>query len=115
MSDETFTAMYRGSRADAYKNIHRCYRECHAAPFYGCIDSDGIVYPCCNLIGMPDMALGSIYENSFAEIWDGDCRKQVMQRLADCNLSVCVSACRLHSMNEYLQEIKYPGEHVNFI
>lgn len=115
LCDDRFAAVYRGNRAEAYKSLERCYKECHAAPFYGCIDSDGIVYPCCNLIGMKNMALGNLYDYSFAEIWDGAQRKKVMQELANSNLSVCVPACRLHKMNEYLQELKYPGEHVNFI
>lgn len=115
LCDERFTAVYRGERANAFQLSERGYKECHAAPFYGCIDSDGVVYPCCNLIGMKNMALGNIYDNSFIDIWDGECRKKVMQGLADSELAICVPACRLHKMNEYLQELKHPGEHVNFI
>lgn len=114
LSDENFTAVYRGNRAQAFV-IERGYKECHAAPFYGCIDSDGIVYPCCNLIGVPEMALGNIYKQEFIDIWTGEQRRKVMQKLVDHNLSECVPACRLDRMNEYLQELKYPEEHVNFI
>lgn len=114
LSDENFTAIYRGKRAQAMVT-ERGYKECHAAPFYGCIDSDGIVYPCCNLLGVPEMALGNIYEKSFIDIWKGEQRKKVMQGLVDHNLSECVPACRLDKMNVYLQELKNPDDHVNFI
>lgn len=114
LSDENFVAMYRENRATAMVT-ERNYTECHASPFYGCIDSDGKVYPCCNFIGIADMALGSIYEQSFVDIWNGNRRKDIMEGLASHKLKECVPSCRLDRMNEYLQELKYPDDHVNFI
>lgn len=114
LCDECFSAVYRSNRINHHLQ-ERQYSQCYAAPFYACIDSDGIVYPCCNMLGVPDMAFGNINESSFDEIWEGEQRKMVMEGLAKENLKRCPKDCRLANMNIYLHELKNPGEHVNFI
>lgn len=114
LNDESFRAVYRTNRMSKPK-IGKCYTECYAMPFHTNIDASGDVWPCCVLIGMKDMCFGNIYENTFEEIWHGEQRKLVMQRLKDMKLSECTPECRLDDMNRYLHELKHPGEHVNFI
>lgn len=43
-------------------------------------------------------------------------RQEIMQKLNALDINkVCRQACRLEEINKYLNELKYPGEHVNFI
>ena len=114
LSDENYKAIFRSNRFEIETNA-RGYDECYAAPFYTAIDSNGDVYPCCNMIGVPYAVLGNIHNTSFKNIWDGTRRKEVMQEFAKRKLKDCPLACRLSNMNRYLKELKYPGDHVNFI
>ena len=114
LNDENFRTVYRTNRMSKPK-LKKCYTECYAMPFHTNIDASGDVWPCCVLIGMPDMCFGNIYEQSFEEIWNGEQRKKVMQKLKDMALSECTPECRLDDMNRYLHELKHPNAHVNFI
>ncbi len=105
-------------RANAMKKMHKekCYKECYGMPFMTHIDAKGNVWPCVAHIGHPDYCFGNIYENTFDEIWEGETRQQVMELLRQQDINrVCREACRLDEINRYLNELKNPGEHVNFI
>lgn len=114
LNDESFRAVYRTNRMSKAKR-GKCYTECYALPFHTNIDANGDVWPCCVLIGMKDMCFGNINENLFEEIWLGERRKQVIERLKEMKLSECTPECRLDDMNRYLHELIYPNSHVNFI
>lgn len=114
LNDKTFRAVYRTNRMNRVET-QKCYTECYAMPFHTNIDAGGDVWPCCVLIGVPDMCFGNIYESTFEEIWQGEKRKKVMQRLKDMKLAECTPECKLDNMNQYLYELKYPNAHVNFI
>jgi radical SAM protein with 4Fe4S-binding SPASM domain len=114
LTTENFTGIYRRARIDQAKE-KRPYQECHALPFYSLIDSAGNVWPCCILMGNEGMCFGNLYEKSFLDIWYGEERKQVLQRIKERGFAQCSLDCRLDAMNRYLQELKYPNTHVNFI
>ncbi len=114
LNTETFTALYRKSRIEKAK-IQRTYHECHALPFYAFADSSGGVWPCCILMGNEGMCFGNLHERSFMDIWYGEQRKQVLEKIKASGLAQCSIDCRLDAMNRYLQELKYPNTHVNFI
>lgn len=105
-------------RANAMKKMHRekCYRQCWGLPFMTHIDAKGNVWPCVAHIGTNKFCYGNIYEQSFEEIWCGEVRQKVIQELAGHDISrVCREACRLDEINRYLDELRHPGAHVNFI
>lgn len=105
-------------RANAIKNAHheKCYSQCLGLPFMTHIDAKGNVWPCVAHIGMDEFCYGNIYEQTFEEIWEGKKRQEIMQKLNALDINkVCRQACRLEEINKYLNELKYPGEHVNFI
>lgn len=105
-------------RANAIKNRHsvKCYKECWALPFMAHIDAKGNVWTCVFNMGAEEFKYGNIYENTFEEIWEGKQRQQVIQMIRNLNLNeTCPSTCRLDQMNRYLEELKHPGGHVNFI
>lgn len=105
-------------RANAMKKMHheKCYRECYGLPFMTHIDAAGNVWPCVAHIGTTEFCYGNIYENTFEEIWEGSKRQEIINKLASLDINkVCREACRLDEINKYLNELKHPGEHVNFI
>lgn len=112
---ETFSVYFRSA---TMKRIHekKEYEECHALPFMTHIDSRGNVWPCVAHIGVNDFCYGNIYDRTFQEIWEGEQRTRVIQKLASLDINqICRDACRLDHMNQYLDDLKHPGEHVNFI
>lgn len=114
LNDERFSAIYRMNRISSHED-ERNYDKCYAADFHGCIDSDGKVYPCCNMLGNEKAVMGNINNDSFQKIWQSSNRKIVMNEINGCNLSMCPKDCRLAKMNDYLYELKNPHAHVNFI
>lgn len=105
-------------RANAMQKMHKdkLYRECLGLPFMSHIDSAGNVWPCVAHIGNEEYCYGNIYDNTFEEIWEGEQRRKVVQKLKEQDINkVCREACRLDEINKYLDELKHPGEHVNFI
>ncbi|MDR1092184.1 MAG: radical SAM protein [Prevotella sp.] len=112
---ESFSIYFR---TDAIRRLEtkKTYAVCHGMPFFVYIDSKGNVCVCVQYIGDSDFNYGNIYEQSFEEIWEGEKRRQIEERLSGEYLHKnCRKACRLDVMNNYLHELKHPGEHVNFI
>lgn len=112
---ESFSIYFRSS---AMKKMHheKCYSQCYGLPFMTHIDAKGNVWPCIAHIGIEDFKYGNIYEQEFCEIWEGERRKQVIEKLNRLDINkVCREACRLDEINKYLYELKNPGAHVNFI
>lgn len=105
-------------RANAMKKMHqeKTYKQCLGLPFMTHIDAKGNVWPCVAHIGTKEFCYGNIYEQSFEEIWEGTRRQEILYRLNELDINkVCREACRLDEINRYLDDLKNPGEHVNFI
>lgn len=105
-------------RADAMKKMHheKCYKQCLGLPFMTHIDAKGNVWPCIAHLGVRDLCYGSIYMQSFEEIWEGERRREIVKKISTFDINkVCREACRLDEINKYLDELVHPGEHVNFI
>ncbi len=105
-------------RANAMRKMHheKCYKQCYGLPFMTHIDSAGNIWPCVAHIGTEGFCYGNINEQTFKEIWEGNQRQEVIKKLNDLNINkVCREACRLDEINKYLDELKHPGAHVNFI
>lgn len=93
------------------------YKTCHAVPFFWAhLATNGDVYACGNFIGDERFKLGNYNENSFKEIWEGEKRKKLFEFLQkDFNVSLCRKACRMDEINSFLEKLKNPPPHVNFI
>ncbi len=105
-------------RASAMKKMHheKCYKQCYGLPFMTHIDAKGNVWPCVAHIGNEQLCYGNINEQPFAQIWEGTKRQEVTERLNQMDINkMCREACRLDEINKYLDELKHPGRHVNFI
>lgn len=105
-------------RANAMKKMHcrKKYPVCYGLPFMTHIDAEGNVWPCIAHLGEDKLCFGNIYEQTFEEIWKGKKRQEVTKKLNDMDINkVCREACRLDEINKYLNELKNPNGHVNFI
>lgn len=105
-------------RTNAMKKMHqeKCYKQCYGLPFMTHIDASGNVWPCVAHIGTEGFCYGNIYEQTFEEIWESQKRLEIMNKINELDINkICREACRLDEINKYLDELKNPGEHVNFI
>lgn len=94
----------------------RNYKHCWALPFMVYIDAKGNLWPCIVFMGKEELKYGNLYEKSFVEIWEGTHKKEVTKYFMNMDLEEnCRELCRLDEMNRYLEELKNPGDHVNFI
>lgn len=94
----------------------RGYEHCWALPFMVYIDAKGNLWPCIVFMGKDELKYGNLNEESFVEIWEGKHRKKIVDYFMNMDLeSNCRELCRLDEMNRYLNELKHPGAHVNFI
>ena len=67
-------------------------------------------------MGKENFSYGNLNEESFVQIWEGKNREKLTEFFMQMDLeSSCREICRLDEMNKYLNELKYPGSHVNFI
>ncbi len=105
-------------RANAMKRLacKRQYKKCWALPFMVYIDSKGNIWPCIAFMGKENLKYGNLYEENFSDIWEGKHRKEIVDYFNNMDLEKnCREICRLDEMNKYLDELKNPSAHVNFI
>jgi radical SAM protein with 4Fe4S-binding SPASM domain len=93
----------------------RDYTECLGLPFFALIDAKGNVIPCNLFYDQEDFTYGNINKQSFKEIWLGEQRKRVRQKVISQGCENCRDGCRLDVINRYLHRIKHPEDHDNFI
>ena len=93
----------------------RRYNECYGLPFYTLIEADGSVIPCNLFHSNPDFRYGNLNTQSFYDIWTGEPRKHILQKLTKNTIEHCRDGCRLDAINRYLWQLKNPHPHVNFI
>ena len=99
-------------RAQAMKKLEcsRTYKHCWALPFMVYVDARGNLWPCIVFMGKEDLKYGNLNEETFCQIWEGKRRKQINEYFMNMDLEKnCREICR------YLDALKNPGEHVNFI
>lgn len=93
----------------------RSYDQCHGLPFYSLIEADGSVIPCNLFHENREFTYGNINERSFAGIWEGEQRRDIVARIRENRVTECRQVCRLDPINRYLHTLKNPHPHVNFI
>jgi radical SAM protein with 4Fe4S-binding SPASM domain len=90
---------------------------CFAASLMAVVTADGTVYPCCNLRGLKDWALGKVdykADITFRSIWHGQQRRRVMERIRKIE---CIKHCThpLSKYNEIIHYLKSPRYHAGFV
>lgn len=108
--------IYFRSKSIENLNIDKPYDECAGVNFMTYMDCRGNIFPCIVFMGNKDFIYGNINEQDFAELWQSEQAKKIRARFNDEFIhKYCRKNCRLDEMNKYLNELKNPGLHVNFI
>ena len=116
LNDKSFQSVFRIQSMLEWDNSQRSYKRCIALPFWSYIDSGGSVWGCSVYLGDERFLYGNINEQSFQEIWEGEMRAKSLKWVeSELDASQCRINCRMDKINSYLQEIKEPPEHANFI
>ncbi len=111
-----FNVIFRIHTMKKWDNSMKNYVRCLALPFWSYIDSGGNVWGCSAYLGDERFLYGSIYENSFKEIWEGGKRRRSLAWVEkELDVKQCRVNCRMDEVNKYLWELKHPPEHANFI
>lgn len=112
----TFQVVYRERTMANLAEPERGYQVCHATPFQWCyIQSDATVSACSAHLLKPDFELGNLNSQSFSEIWEGEKRRALIERMRTFDISVCRKNCRMNEVNKYLDRLKSPDAHDAFI
>lgn len=115
LQTDDFNIFFR-SKSIENLGIEKPYHDCCGLNFMAYMDSKGEVFPCIVFMGNPDYMYGNINDKDFNEIWESDkaceLRKVFTGEFIKKN---CRKNCRLDEMNKYLDELRFPQAHVNFI
>lgn len=114
LNTKNFKTIFRGEtqkRIDLGINYERCL----GLPFFTLIDAGGNVMPCNLYYDNKEFSYGNLNGNSFSEIWNGKQRQEVIKKINEKGVSECRKGCRLDVINRYLDRLKNPLAHDNFI
>lgn len=115
LNTTTFSVIFRESTMRKLTSETRSYGCCLALPFWTYIDAGGTVWGCSAHLGDERFAYGSIYQQTFANIWEGKTRQKNLKLVATLDPNECRTNCRMDEVNRYLWELTNPHDHVNFI
>lgn len=91
------------------------YDSCHGLPFFALINAKAQIIPCNLFYTDPDFIYGDLHQESFADIWQGARRQQVLAAMRARDIKDCRLACRLDAINRYLHRLKHPERSDVFI
>jgi len=114
---EQMPVIFRRRAMEQAVNPEIKYHHCYALPFSGYISSAGDFYTCPVFLNDERFRAGNIYETGFREIVHGTRRRRSVH-FGRYELELkheCRVNCRLARVNEYLEPLADPPEHVNFI
>jgi len=106
-----FKVLFRKQTIEMLKD--KPYNCCFGTSFIALVDAKGNVFPCNIFYNTPAFTYGNLYSQSFSEIWESDRRKEILKKITV--NEKCRSACRLEVINRYLNRLKNPDFHDNFI
>ncbi len=108
--------IYFRSKSIENLNMEKPYTSCEGLHFMAYMDAEGDVFPCIVFMGQKEFVYGNIHGKSFPEIWESERAKEIRKVFDDRFIHIhCRKTCRLDEINKYLHELRFPGEHVNFI
>ncbi|MBI4614008.1 MAG: radical SAM protein [Planctomycetes bacterium] len=98
------------SRDDLLQTVEPRFKfpRCLGPNLVGVLGGDGKVYACCFLRGHAAFAMGDVGKQTFQEIWDGDRRREVMERAeqGDCG-RVCLGGTTRMRYDYYNELLNY--------
>jgi len=116
LSDESFKVVFRVRTMRKWDAGARPYERCLALPFWSYIDAAGNVWGCSAHLEDERFRYGDIAAQTFRDIWLGEQRRKSLDWVArNLDIETCKLNCRMDEVNRYLDQLKNPIEHVNFI
>jgi radical SAM protein with 4Fe4S-binding SPASM domain len=88
-------------RYDLWAKKERLSDVCRATPLTSVISADANVYLCCQLRGQPEAVIGNVEEQSFADIWQSDRHRQMIQAI---DVKKC-PPCRYDTYNYIIDQV----------
>ena len=111
-----FSVIFRANAMKKWDNKNRNFKKCVCLPFWSYIDASGTVWGCSAHLLENQFSYGSILNQTFKEIWEGEKRKNSLQWVEESlDIQSCKLNCRMGQVNQYLLELMDPPDHVNFI
>ncbi|MFH1711190.1 MAG: radical SAM protein, partial [Nanoarchaeota archaeon] len=115
-SDDNFKVFFMQQKGEQEKELTGLlpkpdFQKCYAQFINGVIAASGKVYPCVHFgynTGLSGQAMGDVYNESFKEIWEGDKRAKMIDKI--CPSSDC-SICNRYDtrMNIFLDFLSEKG------
>ncbi len=94
----------------------RPYHDCPGLPFIVYIRETGDLFSCFSHQDDPATAVGSLLTADFATLWQSPGREAAFRRLREgYDKDRCQANCRHHQINLWLDALRRPPAHVNFI
>ena len=119
LNTDSFDVVFREHTMKKYDQPDEArYDQCNATPFFWAyIMADGNVSGCSAYLLNERFMYGSINDQSFQSIWEGEKRQANFEYVRnELNISDCRKNCRMDEVNRYLFNLrKGLVEHVNFI
>lgn len=108
--------IFRRNAMKRYGAREIAYRHCRALPFWGYVDSKGDFYTCSVFLGKEEFKAGNVLEQDLASVFFGAKRcASIDYGLNTLDPVDCRVNCRMAPVNEFLETLANPPEHVNFI
>ncbi|MFH1876315.1 MAG: radical SAM protein [Candidatus Omnitrophota bacterium] len=115
LNDERFEVIARLNTMKKWDEKSREYDCCYALNFWAHIDSAGVVWGCPMHFNDKRFKYGSIYQDTFKNIWNGAAKRKLLSGRKSFSISGCRINCRMDEINKFLWKLKNPPEHVNFV
>jgi len=116
LQGDSFKVIYRAGSVERIGKEKR-YEHCHGTHFLCFVSANGDVWECNVFAGDPRFLAGNAREESLADIWSGRKRQAVLDFIDhDLDLAKeCRDVCRMDECNCYLDRLKNPLDHDDFI
>ena len=111
---DRFRVAFRDESIDRITHA-RGYTECHGLSAFALITARGEVIPCNIFYGNPDYVYGNINDQSLPDIWTGERRREVIQKINDTGLVACRKGCRLDATNKDMERVRHPEKYDAFL
>ncbi len=114
LSDDKFSALVRWNQFANQQG--KPYKRCLGLPFIAQLLANGKLYPCCHFFGTESMVFGDLNTQTFREAWQGERARAITKRIEDeQDVGQCMTYCRHHSVNIFLDSLANEPWHINFI
>lgn len=108
--------IFRRRSFDAELDGELAFSRCRAMPFFGYVSTDGALHTCNVLLNDPRFRVGVLGRDSTQELILGQARQRAIELGQSMDLDpACRRNCRAARMNEFLEQLAQPPQHVNFI